>query len=193
MKATVRSPYVPENDQNQEAAPRADKLGAPGATAAGLRRVSLVPAWVRPGCAHGGARLTPGHHRGWGATPPREAPPAGRTHEKNAPRGVPCDSPNWKQLDAHAQVNAQSMGGPRSDRAGGGRGEMEGSTWCSHFYKILENVNSAAGRWLPGAGRAREGGLRGRKAPYQPGHGHSLNRGDGVTGVPMSQFTELLT
>lgn len=76
MKATVRSPYVPENDQNQEAAPHADEeLGAPGATAAGLRRVSLVPAWVRPGCAHGGARLTPGHHRGWGATPPREAPP----------------------------------------------------------------------------------------------------------------------
>lgn len=75
----------------------------------------------------------------------------------------------------------------------GGRGEMEGSTWCSHFYKILENVNSAAGRWLPGAGRAREGGLRGRKAPYQPGHSYSLNRSDGVTGVPMSQFTELLT
>lgn len=70
---------------------------------------------------------------------------------------------------------------------------MERSTWYFHFYKILEDVNSAVGRWLPGVGRAEGGIPMGQEGTVQ-GWAHSFpRRSDGGTGVPMSQFTKLLT
>lgn len=130
--------------------PRADEeLGAPDCD---------VSPWNVPECtnkAHVPAKtrtVDPRTPRGLGCQPaPRwkvhtrltwalatqGSPAAGRKHEKNAPRGVPCDSPKWKPLDAHPQVNAQCVARGGRHSATERKAEGHATAWVGLGVTVL--------------------------------------------------------